>query len=500
MSDQDNNKSSLDALKEGMEGKAPEDILEETVEEVVEVADKSKEEVNPHDPMAVARAHANKLQNETEEIIKEHREFKEAHDEYDELDEDERFDAILADYQAENDIGKTKDEISSADELDNLILMMETYDGIPIVDTDERPEIDEDFKKVIPVGYVKSIASNDYVEGLEDITGEEIKASKKGLSTKARSIAVRRYITRGDVANVPMPNSGIQMSFAGAGVNELIGMMNASGKTPASNLLAKLNWVFKHVIDSTLGGLSMSKALPVLSSHDIEVLYYGLFAASFPDNNEFPIECSSCGETYRVNVHTRDLLLNPDEFNKELIAMEKVETVKELLATSNLNDCQEIVLEQDGIVIIVGHPSIKTFLTVIDSIGTKMTRTMQDNLTLLYHMKELRLNDPEYGTMVFKPTNIEEIKDIDAILTALPPESQEAIDTELQELIPAMPSFGIPASTCEHCDSKNHDKPMSMSNLLFSKAGDMKERAALKSRIAFLEKKKMKESKSTPEI
>jgi len=410
------------------------------------------------------------------------------------LEEDEeRLQSILNEFEAEDQLGLSKDEIDETDRLAQLELFMEKLDEVPIVDVMDPLDKEKVIAKY-PNGYVIKSVNKDYQNHLDELLDENFKPSNGSHKDKAKSLSLKRFINRGDAAIVPLPNSGISISLTGASINKIIAMMTEQQKSYSMGLLSKVNHIVQHIIDTTVGPLKMTRLIDVVSNHDLETLYYALFAATFPDVNEFPVTCDSCKQSYKVRSHNRDLLLNPDDFNDDLINIEEVETLADLKKISRLNDGRQVVLEKEGIVIKLTHPSIKSFVKAIEVIGKNInSSTMEGNLVTLYHIEELRYYDEEYGPMSYKkPFNEKSYIELDKFLTTLSLESRYILDQAIQDMIPAIPQYGIGKSTCPHCEVVNEPKIMNMSSLLFTMARDKKEILTVKEEIETLQKKKDK--------
>lgn len=489
---EEKDKTTLDALKN--KGNTNPLESEDTIEQVIpdESPAQTEEESPGHDTnvnaMDVIMAQTKKVSEETEKLEEESRQMQSA----EALDvDDDDLSSLIEEIEAEGELGVTKEEVDDSDRLDQLQLMLEKLDEIPTVDIIGAVE---DTKVVYPNGYIKHVESERFTGDIEALAEGNLKATNASRQTKVRSLAVKRFINRGNCAEIPLPNTGIKMTISGSSITEVINMMSKRHNSSGLSIMYRVNEVLKQTVDTTVGPLNLKNALKIFSNHDLETLYYGLFVSTFPDVNQFPVTCQHCEKNYRVSVHNRDLLLNAEDFHEDVVAIEEADTVADLLKSSRMNQSKQVILEEEGVVIMLSHPSIQVFVTLLEKIGNKMTESLQGNLISLYHIESLKYVDSMVGAIEYTaPLSEEGIKDVDTILSNLSLASRDILNDAIQDMIPAIPLYGIKESMCPACNQKNDQRNISMASMLFSQARDQKDLNDLNHEIQLLTKKKNQE-------
>lgn len=310
-------------------------------------------------------------------------------------------------------------------------------------------------------------------------------------NNQTKDAVLNRFINSGPHVSMPLINSGMFVTMSGAGTDEIIAMQQMQNDTPIRMELAKLDHVAKHIIDSSVGKLNLGQLLDVISYYDKDTLYYCLYAASYPEYSEFSQSCIRCGQQYYVNVRTRDLLLNPEDFkNDENDIKDNVTTLIQLVEKSKLGKIYEKI-HSNGMIIYVKHPSIKSYLETLQKLTDETMNRYPRLVDLAYSIHKISIHVNKNDFMEFTDPN--EI--IEIISKFKDPSAKYEIYDMINDLRPnALPTFGIKECKCPNCQAENPKRTYDMEDMIFIQAQSLEELEAMN--WAAKNQRKQKEEKS----
>lgn len=298
-------------------------------------------------------------------------------------------------------------------------------------------------------------------------------------SNKEKNAILERFSNSGNNVTVPLINSGIYITVSGASANEIISMNNITGNSMAETTLKKLSMVNEHIVGSSIGKMRLAQLIKVVSYHDIETLWYALYAATYPEESEISRTCSRCGNDYYIKTNTRDLMINPEDFvddAKEIL--NNVTQYNILLERSVLNKVVKKTLDKGNIIVYIKHPSIESYVSTSNNIDQDVIRNNQSTLIdICYSIDKLLVRKSGYDYVEFKDPNkiieiINKVKDTNVLY--------ELLDA-IEEVRPnALPAYGYKKTTCPHCGFTNQQEAFSIQELLFTSAQQESEMATLR--------------------
>lgn len=310
-------------------------------------------------------------------------------------------------------------------------------------------------------------------------------------NSKTKDAVLNRFVNSGPQVSMPLINSGMFISISGAGTDEIIAMQQMENDTPVRMEINKLNHVCTHITNSSVGKLKLSQLLDIVSYYDKDTLYYALYAASYPDDSEFMQNCYKCGQQYYVNIRTRDLLLNPDDFEEDGSDIkDNVTTLIQLVEKSKLGKVYKKV-HSNGMIVYVKHPSIKSYLETLQSLSNDTMSLYPRLVDLAYSIDKIAIHVSGNDFMEFTDPN--EI--IEIISKFKDTRAKYEIYDMINEVRPnTLPAYGIKECKCPHCQAENPSRTYEMEDMIFMQAQQKEELEAMK--WAAKNQKKLKEEKN----
>ena len=404
-----------------------------------------------------------------------------------------------AELKASAEITETKlsDTTEPTDDVDDIVARLED-DGVNYEDRatpeDENMDVLEVLDKIESEKTYASIESNETVVGPSDYLvekNEEFSDSIEDVlknnnitivkkNDREKNAILEQFANDGTHVTSVLVNSGIFVTMSGAGTNEVMAMNRIDDGSQVRNEMGKLQHVSQHIVGSSIGKMKLSQLIKVVSYYDIDQLYYALYAASYPDEVEMRLKCPSCGQSYYVNLKTRDMLLNPDDFEKRTGDIkDNVTTYERLLETSELGKIYKKA-HGNNLIIWYRHPSIENYLNtknkLREEVYNKYSAYVSDAMIYSIAKVAVRVKGNEF-IEVTDPNDI-----LEKILGQLKdPNEKYNIYDMARSIVPSeIPRFGIKKHVCPHCSYNINEIPASMDEMLFTQANQREEMATYK--------------------
>ena len=228
--------------------------------------------------------------------------------------------------------------------------------------------------------------------------------------------------------------------------------------------------------------LSFNEFIEKTAYVDYDTLLFGLYSATYPDEQEYDLDCQHCGATNKITVTPQKLVSNQSEaifgaigaqINKEWENPGQGEPIGDLAKKTEL-----VKLPDSGYIVRFQNPSISAFLSTTQKLN-ELFRTKKDvelnaGMELIggncMTIKELYMPDGKGG--FFKVDNFNNILDQ---IKKLSPKT----DCKLLATYPNLMTkdliieYSIPGYTCPHCTAKNADIPMDFESTLLFKSREI---------------------------
>jgi len=312
-----------------------------------------------------------------------------------------------------------------------------------------------------------------YEETLKNIlesNGIKVKTTKKGNLKKA---VLKAYTQRHDHVTIPLVNSGFHVTLSGASIPEIIAISSIENPKSIMELeKKKLSLIKTHLVDTSFGQVSsLLDLMKIVHYKDEQTLYYGMFISTFPEVNDYPIECMNekCKTPLNLKIHSADLVLNADEFKDDVdTILYKNMDIKDVMKQTKLSKIKQIILN-DGTAVGIRIPSLYDRLMTMAKIEAWVKKSNKDtsNLNIVFgylmFVEYIALPSPE-GYIKF-----DQIDELIDILISMEPESHNEIDEQIEMYDKSKEiQYGIKSYVCPNCKRVHKQQVQRMDDLLFT--------------------------------
>ena len=280
------------------------------------------------------------------------------------------------------------------------------YERISEQIADRRPDVVKDeaenpFRNLAKTGAVggpplsKDVEDPDYMELLGDITKLEVHDNtlrklsvlQEGGGPKATEVVV--CLSSAYTANIS------SMTLADK---------SALRNTTATNYEAtrKLYEIIYNRIESSVPAKPpFKKWMEMTALSDLDVLVYGLYAASYKGENEFTVTCQSCKHENKVNLPPSSLIqVKDDAVHNRIVEVTRHNDASEIANETQIGKVRRILLKKSGMVMDIVTPS---FVDHLNLISKEPRQEMADIYQYMLFTKSLYLLDKVASKEAGKP-------------------------------------------------------------------------------------------------
>lgn len=311
----------------------------------------------------------------------------------------------------------------------------------------------------------------------EDLTS--VKIVKPKSTTDAFNKILDRRKKRSITTSVPLANSGYIAHMAGLSSPEIRDLSIAMRTRDQYSYWDYLYQIIHEKMETcSIGNMDYDTFLKSTALSELDILLYGIFCSSFPEQNQFPMECTNpkCKHSWDFTYKNSDYLyIDENDKSKAAESVRKLivdQTIssEEMFNNSNTNTLIRVKLKNSGMIVQLRHPTLYNQLhDVIKQI------TEQD----VENASEVTLNRMPYVDSILVPVDEEDpsqgyysfdelFKKI-SLLTDLDEEDDAKLETEISEgILEKYPvSFRMKGIVCPMCGKKHDDQAVDFRQLLF---------------------------------
>lgn len=239
-----------------------------------------------------------------------------------------------------------------------------------------------------------------------------------------------------------------------------------------------LKTLHSRIQDFSCGPIAFQNWLKQTAQGDYDTLMYGLYAATYPGENDFDVRCRHCGHDNKVTVDVAQLArVESDDVYGEIRRLLDPKTdFKGAIQNSLVGRVVQRKLPESGIVVDIRNPSMQEYLDGVqwfvnaqdkttgalptDIAGAEVIRTLS--------MYVPRLLVPVKGGTQYLPVTDQMARAnlIGRLSRADGQALTDAVDAETKKL---EVSYSLPAYNCAACGKKNEDLFLDFEALLFIK-------------------------------
>ena len=239
-----------------------------------------------------------------------------------------------------------------------------------------------------------------------------------------------------------------------------------------------LKTLHSRIQDFSCGPIGFQNWLKQTAQGDYDTLMYGLYAATYPGENDFDVRCRHCGHDNKITVDVAQLArVESDDVYAEIRRLLDPKTdFKGAIQNSLVGRTVQRKLPQSGIIAEIRNPSMQDYLDGVqwfvnaqdkttgalpaDIAGAEVIRTLS--------MYVPRLLVPVKGGSQYLPVTDQMARAnlIGRLSRADGQALTDAVDEETKKL---EVSYSLPAYNCAGCGKKNEDLFLDFEALLFIK-------------------------------
>jgi DNA-directed RNA polymerase subunit RPC12/RpoP len=264
----------------------------------------------------------------------------------------------------------------------------------------------------------------------------------------------------------------------GALAFEDISRIQASAVDAHAARMKLLRTLHSRIQQFSCGNIKFQDWLKVTAQGDYDTLMYGLYASTYPGENDFDVNCRHCGHQNKLTVDVGQLArVESDDVYAEIRKLLDPKTdFKGAIQNSLVGRTVQRKLPQSGIIAEIRNPSIQDYLD-----GVQWFVNMQDKNTGMLPseiagaevirtltMYVQRLLVPVKGGAQYLPVEnqLERSQLIGRLPRADGQALTDAVDAETKKL---EVSYSLPAYNCAGCGKRNEDLFLDFEALLFIK-------------------------------
>ena len=236
--------------------------------------------------------------------------------------------------------------------------------------------------------------------------------------------------------------------------------------------------IYNHIVEMEPKKPDYATWKKITAFNDLKVLYYGLYAATYRQGNEYDIKCDNedCGEENRVITNTDSIVQVEDEniFNKINDITTKVRTFEDIGKISELGVTKRVKLPLSNIIIEFKNPSLDEYLEYVKNYPRedKRYRHLGEIYELIMFTSKIFIVNKEEtektGKLcVYEPfTQVEDFVRIYSNKVDI--SEDELLVTGINELVTKyLINYQIPKFSCTKCGHDMGPYPADPKDLLF---------------------------------
>ena len=264
----------------------------------------------------------------------------------------------------------------------------------------------------------------------------------------------------------------------GALAFEDISRIQASALDAHAARIKLLKTLHSRIQEFSCGPIKFQDWLKLTAQGDYDTLMYGLYAATYPGENDFDVRCRHCGHDNKITVDVGALArVESDDVYSEIRKLLDPRTdFKGAIQNSLVGRTVQRKLPQSGIIVEVRNPSMQDYLDGVQwfvNAQDKNTGTLPPDIAGAEVIRTLtmyvpRILVPAPGTSNYLPVTDQGAR---ASLIGRLPRADgqaltDAVDAESKRL---EVSYTLPDYNCASCGKKNEELFLDFEALLFIK-------------------------------
>lgn len=226
--------------------------------------------------------------------------------------------------------------------------------------------------------------------------------------------------------------------------------------------------IHSRIVNMTVGIPPFEIWLKMTAYTDLETLYFGIFAKTWPDGVSFDVTCPKCDVKNKAKVKAEDTLVVKDEevYSRIRSVNQTVETHADIRAGSMLARNVRVRLPQTQFVFEIKIPSLHDYLEMVRKYSNGAGGTVAPAVSTLMYVKDVYFP----SEALRKYVRITDPDRILSIISSLPVQDIDKIESEMKTFVERYEiEYRIPAFNCHNCQSTIESVALDLENLVFMK-------------------------------
>jgi hypothetical protein len=310
---------------------------------------------------------------------------------------------------------------------------------------------------------------------LEEVEVVELPTVKTKRAKKGSAKKILNKINNTRSTSVVLPVSGLTMNLGGCSTYELLTLLTNDRENPVESQRNKWSLLYSKVLDTSIGKLTFDEFLNNVAQMEYEVLVYGVLCATYPEDDNFPLNCPKCKTRFTHNYQVRSLLRAEEISEKMMEAIQHTvdcsytqEDAKRCHEECLLNNVETIKLPQSGYLFTLGVQSAQEFIETSLEAIIDLDEKYNQSAILASAVKAVYVQDPDDGEYYV----LEDQMDIIETIFSLFDRDLLVLGQKIGKLVEGMSySFGLMDITCSNPRCRQHTNTVAveLEDILFHK-------------------------------
>ncbi len=248
-----------------------------------------------------------------------------------------------------------------------------------------------------------------------------------------------------------------------------IAQLRASSEDEYTYTHRLLSFIYSKMESTNVGKISFNDMLNMTSIYEEDILFYGLFNSTYPDENSYPLRCKKCSNDYEEVIPNQSLIAIKEDRRDQLFDLEAIRTAgystaKEIFENSIVGNIDRIKLPS-GDIIDVRHPSLFDKLErVMKNLDATIVEKKAEAASIAVYVDRVLIADPDSDEYLV----VDDVHDIIDELYEMDDDDFYVLMKFIEEkAIDSVINFAIPKHSCPHCGNTVEETALSVRDLLF---------------------------------
>ena len=233
--------------------------------------------------------------------------------------------------------------------------------------------------------------------------------------------------------------------------------------------------VFNHIEAMSIPKPGFNDWLKITSFGDWDTLLFGIYAQTFPDNNDFDIKCGHCGKETSVTIDNNALIETKDAdiYGKIKEVVSGLNDPMMLVEGSQVHKFERVMLNDSKCVVEVQTPSLEDYLTILKNTDPQVLENYAETISVMMFIKNFYLpnlaaskatGSAKYSKVAMGGTEILNV------LTKLSVNDGKQLEKIIEDRIEKYAiSYSINNAVCQHCKDTLESITVDLETLLFTR-------------------------------